>query len=60
MKWQYKNMFFLFLIATLFVIATPIDPMWLGWIMSGIGGYFTGWFLKGWLTEKYKLDKWNR
>jgi len=53
-------MFFLFLIATLFVIATPIDPMWLGWIMSGIGGYFTGWFLKGWLTEKYKLDKWNR
>jgi hypothetical protein len=55
MRWQNKNMFWLFLIATQIVVVYPFQPMWIGWIFAGIGGYLTGWFLKGWLIEKYKL-----
>lgn len=57
MKWQNKNMFFLCLITTLFVIACPIEPMWFGWILSGIGGYLTGLFLKELLIEKWKIKR---
>jgi hypothetical protein len=47
-------MFILFLIITLFVIVYPIRPVWVGWILSGIGGYLTGWFWSGWKNGKLK------
>lgn len=54
MRWQNKNMFYMFLILELFVIAFPFRPMWIGWILSALGGFLTGYFLRKLLEEKWK------
>jgi len=55
--WHNKNIFRINLVIVLFVIVFPFNHIWIGWILSGVFGFLTGYFLMRWMLEQKYFKK---